>query len=101
MQFANVSDTDLWVGTSLIGEVTATRDHLEKVFGKPSVTGGEGDKVTVEWTIAFEDGSIATIYDWKRYEEGSPEWDEVYGWHVGGRTPKAIDLVKSAIERIR
>jgi translation initiation factor IF-1 len=28
-----------------------------------------GDKVTIEWGIRFEDGTIATIYDWKRYEK--------------------------------
>lgn len=99
MRFKNVSDSQLSIGTSFIGSYTTTREHLEKVFGKPSVTYGEGHKVTVEWILEFEDGNVATIYDWKRYEEGTPDWDEVYSWHIGGKTATSVDLIKTALER--
>jgi len=71
-------------GTSLRGYVTTTKRILEEAFGEP-VFYGEGDKVTVEWIIRFADGSVATIYDWKRYEEGTPELDEVFEWNIGGK----------------
>ena len=70
--------------TSLQGYIQATRTQLESVFGAPQDGGGE-DKVTTCWDIKFADGSIACIYDWKRYEEGAPAADEVYSWHIGAR----------------
>ena len=41
-------------------------------------------KVTTEWIARFDDGAVATVYDWKRYDEGAPGMDEVYDWHIGG-----------------
>ena len=73
-------------GTWLQGHTTTTRDNLEAVFGLPTVY-EEGDKVTIEWGLRFEDGTLATIYDWKR----SP------GWSVGGYSPKAVELVQQFI----
>lgn len=79
----NISHKNVY-GTSLRGYVTTTRRVLEEAFGEP-VFFGEGDKVTVEWMIRFEDGSVATVYDWKRYEEGTPDMDEVLEWNIGGK----------------
>lgn len=79
----NISHKNLY-GTSLRGYVTTTRLVLEEAFGEPEFY-GEGGKVTVEWMIRFEDGSVATIYDWKRYEEGTPAMTEVIEWNIGGK----------------
>lgn len=85
-------------GTSLMGYLRATREELTKVFGEPTYTYEEGDKVTVEWVLVFSNGEVATIYDWKRYDLGTPELNEVYNWHIGGNTQFAVDLVHSAME---
>jgi hypothetical protein len=42
--------------------------------------------------------TVATIYDWKRYEEGTPELHEVYLYHIGGRDERALELVKGLLD---
>jgi len=84
-------------GTSLVGYVTATREEIEEVFGEPDYEGDGSNKVTTEWDILFADGTVATIYDWKRYEEGAPDYDEVYEWHIGGKTWQAALHVSEAL----
>lgn len=84
-------------GTWLQGHLpNATRRELEAVFGEPQFW-GEGDKVTTEWAIRFDDGTVATIYDWKRYEMGAPAMDERITWNVGGKTPIAVERVEDAL----
>lgn len=81
-------------GTSLQGEFIATRAEIEAVFGQPTYsTQDEWEKVTTEWDITFSDGTVATIYDWKRYEMGAPKMHESYQWHIGGHTSHAVSLV--------
>lgn len=94
MQFT--VDNSLGSGTSLKGYVTTTLARLIEVFGEPEYY-GEGDKVTVHWAIAFEDGTIATIYDWKRYEMGTPGLTEVFQYNIGGEVMEAVELVKKAL----
>lgn len=86
-------------GLALEGYVTATRRELAAKFGEPDMTGTVDNKVTTEWLLRFEDGTIATIYDWKRYEEaaGAPDLDEVYNWHIGGQTTAAVYAVSGAL----
>jgi hypothetical protein len=89
--------TDNIEGTHLIGEVRTTRADLTALFGKPIEYGDEGDKVTIEWGIKWGE-TIATIYDWKRYEEGTPQMGELYNYHVGGLDYKALDLVNGLLD---
>lgn len=83
-------------GTSLRGYVRDTREHIESVFGEP-MDYGTGGKVTTEWIIEFEDGTVATIYDWKRYEGGAPYLEESYEWHIGGANHDAVTAIESAL----
>jgi hypothetical protein len=83
-------------GTHLIGEVKTTRADLTALFGEP-IEYEEGDKVTIEWGIKMG-ATVATIYDWKRYEEGTPGKTELYLYHVGGRDYKALDLVNGLLD---
>lgn len=87
-------------GTSLQGYVRATRDELMETFGDPMHFSSE-DKVTTEWKIQFDSGDVATIYDWKRYEQGRPGFGEVYEWHIGGNSYEVKDLVADALHRTR
>jgi hypothetical protein len=89
--------------THLVGYVTATRSELEAVFGAPTTDVGDdtGDKVTTEWMLKFSDGTVATVYDWKRYEEGAPRMNLRYDWHVGGRDGDAALMVNEYLRNQR
>ena len=86
----------LTAGTSLQGYVTSTLRDISAVFGEPTFY-YPGEKVTVEWGIKFDDGTIATIYDWKRYED-APEADEVIEYHIGGNSSAAVNAVSDALK---
>ena len=79
-------------GTSLQGYITATYDQLVARFGQPD---GGGDKTTVEWVLAFADGTIATIYDWKEYETPMG----LYRWHIGGVNKTAVTRVTQSLKQ--
>lgn len=87
-------------GTSLVGYVETTLDTLIKAFGEPQ-RWDEGDKVTTEWTLVFDDSTIATIYDWKRYELGAPESNELYRWHIGGNSKDAELRVNEVLGKVK
>jgi len=84
--------------TSLQGYVDATRQQLVAVFGEPEPIESSDGKVTTEWIIEFADKTIATIYDYKRYELGAPKDDEVYEWHIGGHTRRALENAQATWE---
>ena len=82
-------------GTHLQGYVTTTRRALETMFGKPFEYTDDypywDGKTTTEWLIQFDDGVIATVYDWKR---NSPALDETCTWHIGGHGFEAAERVR-------
>ncbi len=83
-------------GTSLRGEIVTTRAELTAVLGEP-MTYEEGGKVTIEWGVRLG-STVATVYDWKRYEEGTPTDHEEIAYHIGGHNEKAVLLVQSLVE---
>jgi len=82
-------------GTSLRGEILTTRAELTAVLGEP-ITYEEGGKVTIEWGVRLG-STVATVYDWKRYEEGTPTDHEAYSYHIGGHDEKALTLIESLV----
>ena len=81
-------------GTSLKDYVTVSYDKLVEGFGEPDFgPNAGGDKVTCEWGLRFEDGTYATIYDWKEYETPMG----VHRWHVGGDSSLAGIRVAEAL----
>jgi hypothetical protein len=91
------------IGGSGMGYIwNVTRAELETVFGKPTFDeavepfSGDG-KLTVEWCLRFEDGTEATIYDWKRYELGTPAMNERTDWNIGGDSFRAVELVAAEL----
>jgi len=80
-------------GTSLQGYVSTDYNTLVEVFGEPDRR--NGDKVTVEWCLEFEDGTVATIYDWKMYETPFGQ----YRWHIGGESQQAVYHVQDSLLR--
>lgn len=92
---------EYWQGTHLQAYVPTTRAKIESVFGAPTVENDDpSDKVTTEWVIRFDDGTIATIYDWKRYEEGAPAMNEQIVWHIGGHSLDARNAVEKALGEV-
>jgi len=87
--------TEETAGTWLQGSVLTTRAKLTKAFGEP--TQYEGGKTTIEWGLKFEDGTIATVYDWKRYELGTPAEDELMTYNIGGLDLGAVRNVNDAL----
>jgi hypothetical protein len=83
-------------GTSLRGEIVTTRAELTAVLGEP-MTYEEGGKVTLQWGVRLG-STLATVYDWKRYEEGTPTDHEAIAYHIGGHDEKAVLLVETLIE---
>jgi hypothetical protein len=88
--------SDIANGTSLQGYVTTTMRDLIAAFGEPTFY-YPGEKVTVEWTHTFPNGLVATIYDWKRYDDGVPEMDEVIEYNIGGFTKDVVPYVTVAV----
>ena len=88
-------------GTHLQGHVNASYDELVAVFGKEH-SDGDGYKVQAEWVLKFEDGTIATIYDYKEgknYNGSSGiSKEKVTDWHIGGTSfGDALDRARQAI----
>jgi len=83
-------------GTCLQGEVRATKYQLRHLFGKPLVEDMFPEcKVMTEWIIEFEDGIVATIYDWK-LDQRLGEYEE-YSWHIGGRDGRVVARVQEIL----
>ncbi|MAG28130.1 hypothetical protein CMI47_21610 [Candidatus Pacearchaeota archaeon] len=84
----NKKDIDV-NGTCYMGSISASYSMLVEKFGHPNT--GWDPLTDVEWHIEFEDGSVATIYNWKdgfNYcgEDGSPV-EDIKHWHIGGHSP--------------
>jgi hypothetical protein len=87
-------------GTCLQGYITADYDELVECFGD-FTSEGDGYKIDVEWELTFEDGTIATIYNWKNGhnylgETGCPV-ECIERWHIGGRSQRAVERVEAAL----
>lgn len=86
-------------GTCLQGYITCPFEKLVETFGNPMT--GDFDKTDAEWNITFDDGTIATIYNWKNGknycgDEGQ-EIAEITDWNIGGNSKNACAEVYSAV----
>ena len=85
--------------SSLMGCIDTNYHSLLNAFGEPT----DGcDKTDAEWKIKFDDGTIATIYNWKNGHNycglsGKPV-HRITGWNVGGYSVSALDNVRLAIK---
>lgn len=96
MENVSHENVNLANGTHLQGYLPSISDaDLTSVFGEPMRW--RGDKVNVEWVLKFEDGTIATIYDWKRGAPPPPGLP--IEWNVGGHDRRALRHVTEALAR--
>ena len=84
-------------GTHRQGYLEATLEELTKVFGEPEVLGY--DKVYYQWAFV-EDGTVFTIYDYKRGLEPIDQ-NEEFDWSVGGHSKKAFELAMNKLNAVR
>lgn len=85
-------------GTSLQGYVSTRYRDLVAKLGESMQ--GDGYKVDAEWNLLFEDGTIATIYNWKNgpaYLGDMATIGAIDEWNIGGSSPRAVELVKEAL----
>jgi hypothetical protein len=100
--FKTHNDNIDWEGGSLQGYIDASYKDLKKVFGNPSED-FDNYKCDAEWNVKFDDGTYATIYnykDGKNYcgKDGIPK-TKIRDWHIGGNGgQKAINLIEQAIK---
>jgi hypothetical protein len=85
--------------TQLAGYVTATYAELVATFGEPTFVQPSGaGKTQAEWHVTFEDGTIATIYDYKSLRPIK----KITEWHIGGRElDDAHDYVNAVVSDVR
>jgi len=93
----NFIPTTAFQSSWLQGEIKTTYARLVEVFG-PEHSDGDGYKVQAEYNLVFENGTYATIYDYKMgdsyngFGAGIPK-EQVTEWHIGGTTPDAVRCV--------
>ena len=85
--------------SGLRGYVNTTLAELIEIFGLPDYgpNAHDLDKTTCEWGLKFDDGTIATIYDYKTNYTPMGE----YEWHVGGYDDRAVEIIQSMINTHR
>jgi hypothetical protein len=88
-KISKINDKEIDVnGTCYMGVISADYSLLVERFGEPGDS-FDNYKSDAEWYIEFEDGTVATIYNWKdgkNYcgKDGLPV-ESITDWHVGGR----------------
>lgn len=85
----------------LQGTINVSYDTLVKVFGRQNAK-NDGYKTDAEWEIKFNDGTYATIYNWKNGKNylGKEGYriKDITNWHIGGQTGKSVVCVQQAID---
>ena len=77
--------------TFKVGEATLPFTALQKCLGEP--IRHLHDKVKAEWLIQFDDGEVATVYDWK--EPHAPQNNE--HWCIGGHRGSVVARISAIL----
>lgn len=68
-------------GSGYNGAVHISYKELRDKLGEPLGPSGD-NKIKAQWSIQFEDGTKASIYDWKEYDT---PLNKITEWHIGGK----------------
>tara|TARA_B100000131_G_scaffold168602_1_gene162984 strand:+ start:8613 stop:8969 length:357 start_codon:yes stop_codon:yes gene_type:complete len=83
-------------GTCRQGYIEASYDQLLSKFGPPSEL-FDNWKSDAEWSIEFEDGSVATIYNWKNGKnycgEDGLDVEDIKEWNIGGNDRRVEEWI--------
>ena len=81
------------VGTSHKADFTTTYAKLVELFGEPRKASGDG-KVDEEWKVEFENGEVASIYNYKNGAKyGNPNIETITEWTIGGYKSEVVKLI--------
>ena len=84
-------------GTCLQGYIDIKHSELVEKLGESS-SDFDSYKSDGEWTIEFEDGTVATIYnykDGKNYNGAQGlETEDITNWHIGGKDKTAVEYIR-------
>jgi hypothetical protein len=105
MKYQTHNETEVDTNMShLQGYITADYEELVDAFGSPMRYGFDDYKVDAEWHIAFEDGTVASIYNWKngRNYMGTQGMDvqDIRHWNVGGYSKIALIHLSNVLNKI-
>ena len=89
------------VGTHFFGSIKGVSyEELTELFGTPIAReylpwSDETDNkdTRYQWLIEFEDGLLATIYDWKVDYSKVSVHDQQMVWHIGGHDSRVMDRI--------
>lgn len=99
MQFT--TDAPNTIGAHQQGQIATDYDTLVEAFGEPNVLGptleSTDNKVTCMWAIQFDDGTVATIYDWNTISTPF----HLHSWIIGGFNSTAVDRVLETIDLMK
>lgn len=96
LEIANSGPDVKTSGTSLQGFIETTYHDLSSVLGDPAfIEDYPEEKVSCQWQIELDNGSVCTIYSWKT---GGRVPFGPYNWHVGAHRPEVFDELLEALE---
>lgn len=101
MNFLTHNDKNIeHFGSSYQGSIDISYEKLVNTFGKSD--NWDTYKSDAEWCIEFENGVLATIYNYKdgvnyNGEEDGLEKEDITDWHIGGQSKESVRLVYEAL----
>jgi len=104
MNYQTHNETNIeFEGTSLQGSIHASYEDLVQTFGQPIANHPE-PRIEAEWIVLFENGTVATIYNWKNGKKWlGPSGTEIAAinkWNIGGTTKAAFTNVVMSIPSV-
>jgi hypothetical protein len=103
MKFQTHNDKEINInGTSGQEDFIANYSDLVKCFGEPLLDVSGDEKTDAEWNIEFEDGTVASIYNWKNGKnfdcENGDYVKDISEWNIGGENETAVIRVHEALD---
>jgi hypothetical protein len=77
------------------GMLKGSYHDIVSVLGEPTYLDHSGDdKTQAEWNIKHENGTVLTVYDYKKY---NTDVEDVKEWSIGGYSHKAVEALEDII----
>lgn len=100
LRFTKASNDDV-SGASLQSILSAPFEVLRTAFGEPERKTIQGSRTDVMWSLKFEDGTVAMIYDYKTGKnclgDKGVAAESNHDWHISGFSTKAALVVAEAL----
>jgi len=87
-------------GSAHVGDIEATYKEICSLFGKP--LSYDKGKVDVHWVVKFNDGTVASIYNWKNGKaymgDDGLSVQSIKTWSIGGLSQASGTLVQITLD---